>query len=123
MRLSDLAKRMIIIILIITLICILGSIIYYRSFGFIPFLFGVMLGSVISIARVFLLDRAVDRALTMEKKRAAQYLSLQNILRILLSGFALVIGAIIPQINLWGVVAGILAYSLAAYSTKFKSKS
>lgn len=122
MKLSDLAKRMIFTILTIALICILGSVIYYRSLAFLPFLFGVFLGSAVSIAKVFLLERAVDKALTMEGKHAGNYVGIQHILRLLLSGVALVLGAIVPQISLWGVVAGIFAFQLAIYNVKFTSK-
>lgn len=118
MKISLLGKRMVYAILIITLVCTLASIIYYRSLGFLPFLFGICLGSAVSIAKVFLLDRAVDKALTMEDKHASNYVGLQHLLRLLLSGLVLVLGALVPQISLWGVVAGILAFQLAVYSVK-----
>lgn len=122
MKLSDLAKRMIITILIIVLACVLGSVLYYRSLDFLPFLFGAILGSLVSIVRVFLLERAVDKAVEMEKKQAGNYVTIQHLLRLLLSGLALVLGATVPQINLWGVVAGILAFQIALYNLKFTSK-
>lgn len=118
MKLTNIAKRMIMTILIIALIGIGVSILYYRSLEFLPFLWGVILGSAASIAKVFLLERAVNQALSMEKKRAGNYVSLQHILRLVLSGAVLVIGALVPQINLWGVVVGIIAYQLAIYSIR-----
>ena len=122
MKFSDIAKRMIKTITIITIICILASVIYYRSLEFLPFLIGAILGSVTSIFRVYLLDRSVDKALTMENKNASNYIIIQNILRFLLSGAVLVLGALVPQISLWGVAAGILAFPLAAYGENFKTK-
>ncbi len=122
MKLSDVSKRMILSIVIIGLICIFCSAIYYRSLGFLPFMLGVILGSAASIGRVFLLEHTVDKALKMEQKHAGNYVSLQHILRLLFSGVVLVIGATVPQISLWGVVAGILAFQLAIYTVKFTSK-
>lgn len=122
MKLSDLAKKMIIIISIIALICISCSAIYYRSLDFLPFMYGVFLGSLTSIVKVFLLDHAVDKAMTMEQKRAGNYVSIQHMLRLLLSGVVLVIGAVAPQISLWGVAAGILAFQVATYGLKFTLK-
>ena len=122
MKLSDIAKRMIIIIIGITILCILASVVYYRSLDFLPFLYGVLLGSAVSIAKVLLLERAVNKALTMEKKRAGAYVSMQHLFRLLISGIALALGAIIPQIHLWGVVAGILAFHVAIYCHKLKLK-
>ncbi len=122
MKLSDLAKKMIISISIIALICILGSVIYYHSLDFLPFMYGVFLGSFVSIIKVFLLEHAVDKAVTMEQKRAGNYVGIQHMLRLLLSGIVLVLGALVPQISLWGVAAGILAFQLATYSLKFTLK-
>lgn len=121
MKLSKLAKRMIITIVVISLACVLISIVYYRSLGFIPFFLGALLGSAVSILKVFLLERAVDKALKMDKSRAGTYVALQHLLRLLLSGIVLVLGALIPNVSIWGVVAGILAFQLATYGVKFNS--
>lgn len=119
MELSDLAKRMVRAILLIALVCVLASVSYYRSLDALPFVFGVLLGAVVSITKVYLLERAVNKALTLEEKQAGNYVGLQHILRLLLSGVVLVLGAVVPQISLWGVVAGTLAFQLATYSLKF----
>lgn len=123
MKISSLAKRMIITILTIVLVCVLASIIYYRSLEFLPFLIGALLGAVVSILKVFLLEHTVNKALNLEEKEAGKYVSLHHLLRMLLSGLALFLGATVPQISLWGVVAGILAFQVATYSLKFTSKS
>lgn len=122
MKLSYLAKRMIISIIIIAVISVLVSLIYYRSTAFIPFMLGAILGSVVSIGKVILLEKAVDKALTMESGKAKNYVSLQHILRLFLSGAALLLGALVPQISLIGVAAGILAYQLSVYTVKFAAK-
>lgn len=118
MELSDLAKRMVRTILLIALFGVLGSIIYYRSLDALPFVFGVVLGSAVSIIKVYLLDRAVNKALTMSEKQAGSYVGLQHILRLFLSGAVLVLGAVVPWISLWGVATGILAFQLATYNLK-----
>jgi hypothetical protein len=121
--LSDLSKKMIAAILIISLVCILASVIYYRSLNFLPFMLGIILGSALSIMKVFLLGRTVNKALSMEKHRAGNYVSIQHLLRLVLTGFVLFLGAILPHISLWGVVAGILSFQLSLYKIKFTSKS
>lgn len=110
---------MIITILIISLICVLGSVVYYRSMASIPFVLGVLVGSAVSIVKVFLLERTVDKAITMDIGKAGGYVSLQHVLRLLFSGAALYMGAVVPHISLWGVAAGILAFQLAVYNIKF----
>jgi hypothetical protein len=122
MKLSDLAKRMIWTILIIGFVFIIGSVIYYRSLDFLPFFFGVSLGSVVSIVKVFLLDNTVNKALSMDKTGAGKYVSLQYFIRFFLTGVILYIGAVVPDINLWGVAAGVIAFQLATYGIKFANK-
>lgn len=119
MKLSDLAKGMIFTILIIALVCILVSIIYYRSLDFLPFMLGVFLGTALSILKVLLLERAVDNTLKMKQNQARNYASIQHILRLFLTGVVLFLGAIVPQISLWGVVAGVFAFQISAYNIKF----
>ena len=123
MKLSDLSKRMIITILIIAFAAVLISVLYYRSMEFLPFLFGVLLGSAFSIFKVFLLENAVDKALAMGTKKAGSYVGIQHFLRLFLTAVVLFLGAVLPQINLWGVVTGVFAFQLAVYNIKFSSKN
>lgn len=118
MNFSKLAKRMMTTILIITLIGIVISAVYYRSWDFLPFLYGGLLGALTSIVKVILLDKAVDKLIKMEGTKARNYAALQNIVRLAISGLALLAGALIPGISLWGVALGILAYQPAAYSAR-----
>jgi hypothetical protein len=89
---------------------------------FLPFFFGVSLGSVVSIVKVFLLDNTVNKALSMDKTGAGKYVSLQYFIRFFLTGVVLYIGAVVPDINLWGVAAGVIAFQLATYGIKFANK-
>lgn len=122
MKVKEMANRMIIAIMLISLLCVLGSIFYYRSLDFLPFLFGVILGSAASIAKVILLERTVNQAVSMDKQKAKNHLSTQHILRFLISGIVLILGALIPQISLWGVAAGIVASHPAIYIANFSFK-
>lgn len=122
MKLSDIARRMITAILIISAICLAGSVIYYHSLAFLPFLLGLVLGTGVSVGKVMLLERAVDKALAMDKGRAGTYVSMHHILRLLLTGGALLIAALVPWISLWGAAAGIFAYQIALYTFKFLPK-
>lgn len=115
MNISEISRRMTLSIIIIGLVSILASIIYYRSLEFLPFLLGVVAGAIISIVKIFLLKRAVEKVTTMEKGKAGTYISVQHMLRLLLSGAVLFLGALVPQISLWGVIVGILAYQLSLY--------
>ncbi|WP_373790570.1 ATP synthase subunit I [Jeotgalibaca porci] len=115
MKVSPLAKRMIITIVGIAALFVVASFVYYRSLAFLPFLLGTLLGTGVSIWKVFVLERAVDRALGMDKKKAGNYVSLQQLFRLFVTGVVLFTGAVVPQVSLWGVAAGIIAFQLALY--------
>ena len=116
--LSDIARKMLIAIVVIALAGILVSLIYYRSLDVLPFLFGTLLGTAFSVAKVFLLDHTVDKALAMESAKAGGYVTGQHILRMVLSAAALLIGALVPGISIWGAALGILAFQFALYAVR-----
>lgn len=107
---------------ILTLVFIAASVIYYRSPDCLPFVFGVLLGSAASIVKVMLLERAVDKALGMEKTSAGNYVRLQHILRLAFTGAVLVLAALVPAISLWGAVAGVFSFQIALYCLKVFKK-
>ncbi|MGI5900684.1 MAG: ATP synthase subunit I [Christensenellales bacterium] len=115
MKISDLAKRFLLIICILAALFIAGSVIYYRSSSCLPFVYGVVLGSAASVVKVIILDKTVDKALNMEKKAASNYARLNHVLRLLLTAAVLVLAALVPGISLWGAAAGILAFQAAVY--------
>ncbi len=123
MQLADLSKKMIVTICILAPIFMVASVLYYRSLSCLPFVLGVLLGSLASVAKVLLLERAVNRAVNMEKKAATGYITLQHMLRLFLTGAVLVLAALVPAINLWGAAAGVLTYQVAVYLIKFTVKS
>ena len=123
MKVSELPRRVIIVILIVALVALAASVIYYRSTEFLPFMYGLLIGTATSVLKVLLLERAVNKTLSMDKKKVGGYVSLQHLLRLGISGAALAIGALVDGSNLWGVVAGVLAYQLAWYIARAKTSA
>ncbi|MGF7145198.1 cell division protein FtsX [Anaerotaenia torta] len=122
MQLADLSKKVTLTICILTPILILASALYYRSLSCLPFIWGALLGAAVSIAKVFLLERAVNQAVNMEKKTASGYIQLQHLLRLLLTGAVLMLAALVPAISLWGAAAGIMTYQIGIYLIRFTVK-
>ena len=120
MKLSDIARKIILALGVSLLILITASIVYYRSFSFLPFALGALFGVAISAVKVIMLERTVDKAIKMEAKNAGNYIRLQHLLRLLLTGLALILAVFVPFINLWGAVAGILALQLSMFYVKLR---
>jgi hypothetical protein len=122
MKQSDLGKKMIRTICVLSLLFMAASAAYYRSPACLPFVLGTLLGALASSVKVAALDRAVDRALEMESKSAGRYVRVQHLLRLFLTGAVLVAAALVPAISLWGAVAGIFAFQIAVYIVNFSTK-
>ena len=121
MKINDIAKKMIFVLCGLLVIIVVASVVYYRSLAFFPFALGASLVVALNIIKVVMLDRAVDKALTMtEGKDASNYIRLQYFLRFILTGAVLVFVAVSPDhyLNLWGGVAGVFTMPVAAYSMK-----
>lgn len=91
---------------------------YYRSLAFFPFALGAALGVAASALKVVMLDRAIKKAVKMEATAAGNYIGIQNFLRLLLTGLALVLSAVLPFINIWGAAAGVISLQVALYFVK-----
>lgn len=123
MEMSGIKKKMTITICILFIVFSLASVIYYRSLDCLPFIIGALLGCAVSIAKVILLARAVDKSLEKDTKTAGNYVRLQHFLRLLLTGAVLLLAALVPGINLWGAAAGVLSFQVAIYLLKFTYKA
>ena len=117
-NLSDLSKKILFILGALLLLLILASIAYYRSLAFLPFAAGALLGVALNALKVIMLDRAVKKAIAMEKKSAGNYIGVQNIVRLLLTGLVLVLSAVLPFLNLWGAAAGVFTLQIALFLMK-----
>jgi len=119
MGLSEIAKRMILVLGLIFFLLAAGSAVYYRSLACLPFVYGALLATACNVFKVILLDRAVKKTVSKDAASAANYLRLQQLLRFLLTGLVLVLAAFLPFLSLWGAAAGVLSYQVAALSLKY----
>jgi len=100
----------------------------YRFEGPLAFGVGLFAGCALSMLKVYLMERALSRALDMEAGKAKGYASLQALLRYGLTIAALVGAGLCarrwPQaVGLYGAIAGTLTLQLASYITSFVLKA
>lgn len=106
--------------ILLTVLCsaailLIGSFFVSDVLGFIV---GVVMGCVISVLKIILLARTLDNAINMQKGDISNYMRLQYILRYSLTSIGLVVAALIPFIDLFGAIGGVLSMYLAAYMMK-----
>ena len=120
MKLSLVAKKMLMVLGASSLVISAIAAAYYRSFEFLPFAAGVFAASGLNILKVVMLDHAVERATGMENKDSAvNYMRGQYFIRFALSGVALYFAVTTPFISLWGLAAGLATMYIAGFSMKF----
>jgi len=133
MKLSLAARRMIASVIVVSLVFIAAGVAVAYShqctdecvhlLGLIeplPFALGVILMMGLNVAKVFMIERTVNRTSEIEDiKSGKTYIRLQYLARFGLTAAVLIFAALTDFIDIWGVVAGVLAFQIAAFFLKF----
>lgn len=119
MKLSKEARTMTKIIVIIVLVAGLISLLYYRSKEALPFIWGLLVGGLASLLRLFILEKTVNSFISGSTTKASRA-QVSHLARLLIAFVALLIGAIVDGISLWGAVIGIFSYQVGTYVVRFQ---
>lgn len=119
-KISETAKRIIISMTAISLI-FLGIGIFFIN-NQIAYAKGIIFGTVFSILKLLLLERTINKSLDMSKSGAQNYARAHYMLRYLLTGVVLAVGALEPSISLLGVIIGIFCMRPAVYAATYIEK-
>ena len=119
---SALSKKMIFTIGVASLVLIGAGGLFYRSYPAVPFAAGVLMTCALNAVKVIMLERAVVKAAEIgDISTGKSYIRGQYFLRFLLTGFVLAIAALAPDdiVSVWGAIAGIFTFQIAAFALKF----
>ncbi|MGN1318388.1 MAG: ATP synthase subunit I [Lachnospirales bacterium] len=84
--------------------------------------FGIVLGTAISVFKVIMLEKTLNKAVDMSPEDAKNYTRTRYTYRLVLSILAVVVCIKIPFINVIGVIVGLLLVQPAVYIVNFFSK-
>jgi len=115
-KLSNTAKKMMMVVLILVGVFILASAVYYRSFAFLPFAIGAILGGGLNVVKIFLLNSIVEKTVAGDIGVTTRSFYGQYFFRFFLTIAVLALAVWVPFISLWGAAAGIVTFPIAAYS-------
>ena len=107
-------------ILILFLIAILG--IFFVK-AFIAYLLGLFLGTFLSVIKLLLLARAINKSVNLEPHDAKNFMTAQYVLRYFLTSVALFFVITNKNISTIGFIIGLLSLQISAYLTGFRKKS
>jgi len=120
LRISDTVRIMLYAIIgLAVFFALVGIAIIFFLYPFerpLPFLTGLAVGAMLSVAKLFLMEKSISKTLDMENERATGVARLHFLLRYLLTGVVLVPVVLYPRyFGLFGTLAGILTLQLSAY--------
>ncbi|WRS26583.1 ATP synthase subunit I [Oscillospiraceae bacterium MB08-C2-2] len=86
----------------------------------LPFAMGLLAGTLLSMAKVILLEKSLGRSMDMKKKQAQNYAGLQAAMRYLLTILVVVVVVFLPAVfGVFGTIIGILSLQLSAYISEY----
>lgn len=86
------------------------------------FTVGILFGLIFSILKLMLMKKSIEKAVTMPAEKAQVYTNVQYMVRYILTGIVLVVAALEPSIDIFGVFFGLLSMKVAAYMQYFNNK-
>ncbi len=116
MKLSQTITKLILVVLALSLLASGISIAFYKNIAFCG---GVAFGALFTILKLVITEKSIEHSFKYDQKGADSYMKAQYAVRYFLTGGALVAAALIPQINLYGAIVGILLAQPAAYIVMF----
>ena len=114
---SDTCKKLSMVIVVLGVISLVVGLFFADSK--IHWLLGIVLGTLVSVVKVYMLERALDKAVDMEPKDATNYTRANYTMRLVISVGIVVLACVTKQFNVVGVLIGLLLVQPAAYITNF----
>ncbi len=116
MKLSQTIIKLTLVVLALGLLASGISVVFYKNYDFCG---GVAFGALFTILKLIITEKSIEHSLKLEQKGADAYMKAQYAVRYFLTGGAMIAAALIPQINLYGAIFGILLAQPAAYIVMF----
>lgn len=117
LKMSDTCKKLSMVIVVLGAISLVVGLFFADSK--IHWLLGIVLGTLVSVVKVYMLERALDKAVDMEPKDATNYTRANYTMRLVISVGIVVLACVTKQFNVVGVLIGLLLVQPAAYITNF----
>jgi len=125
-NLSPASKNIIKFLIMLSTAACIGGLIFYQTIDSysIGYLLGIFIGTVLSIVRIVLLEKALNKSVDMKASQATNYTRLQYLFRYLITIAVMVfVGVMHPTINLIGALIGLVNMQFAAYLHSFLGSS
>ena len=116
-KMSDTCKKLSTVIAVLGLIALVVGLFFAGNK--IYWIVGIILGTVASLVKVYMLERTLDKAVDMDSKNANNYTRANYTMRLVVSVVIVVLACLVEQINVVEVLIGLFLVKPAAYITNF----
>jgi len=111
--------KMIKAVICISIVMMASGALFFRSSYAIGFTIGVGMSMVLNLIKIKWLEHCVKRATTMEQGSATAYISINYLLRYVLTGAVLAAAHFLPFADMFGAAIGLLAMPFSNYVVHF----
>lgn len=116
-KMSDTCKRLSAVIAVLGLVALIVGLFFAGNK--IYWIVGIVLGTAVSLVKVYMLEKTLNRAVDMDPKNANNYTRANYTMRLVVSVVIVVLACVVEQVNVIGVLIGLLLVQPAAYITNF----
>ncbi len=97
---------------------IIAGISYFIFDAWVPFLTGLLFGTIISLLNFRLLFLTLEKSVRMTPSRAQSFVTSRYLIRFLLTGFVLLISFKADYINVIGTIIGLISFKFIILKTE-----
>jgi len=118
MTISDTAKNLIITMAAISLLCLgIGLMFFENKYAYAK---GILFGTIISILKLLLLERTLNKTVDMDKNNASNFARAHYMIRYFITIVVLAVAAKVDSIDLIGVIIGLFVLRPAVFIVNIK---
>jgi len=110
-------------VICISVLMIISGAAFFRSSLAVGFALGIGISMALNLVKILWLKRCVNRAVNMETAAAGAYISINYVLRYVLTGLVLVAAHFLPVVDMFGAAIGLLSMPFANYAVHFLNRN
>ena len=118
-NLSDLSKKMILVIAVYAGVFCLGGLIFFRSIQALPFAGGVVAMCIASVGKIMLLERMMKEIGASEGAYSTSKVYVHHFLRFVLTAMVLLVAGLLSFTALIGACFGVFSLPVSGFAMKY----
>lgn len=125
LKLNSIAKLTLVVTIVLWVLALAIGLIALSGDRLLPYIYGLSFGILVDVLKIILLNYLVNKTFDQAPdKRKGKFSAASNyLLRFMLTAVVLIVGALVPQFSLLGVIIAVLISQAAVYVAYFSVKN